>query len=146
MGVPDILFIAGEPSGDLHASGVARELIARGAPFQLRGVGGDLMQAAGVQIDEHIRGLAVLGLIEVLRHVPTHWRMLRDIRTQLHSGNVALVILVDYPGFNMRVAEMAAAAGVPVLYYIVPQVWAWGKDRLAKLRRWVRKAAVILPF
>lgn len=104
------------------------------------------MQAAGVQIDEHIRGLAVLGLIEVLRHVPTHWRMLRDIRTQLHSGNVALVILVDYPGFNMRVAEMAAAAGVPVLYYIVPQVWAWGKDRLAKLRRWVRKAAVILPF
>jgi lipid-A-disaccharide synthase len=99
-----------------------------------------------VHIDEHIRGLAVLGLIEVLRHLPNHWRMLRDIRTRLRSGSVALVILVDYPGFNMRVAQMAAEAGVPVLYYIVPQVWAWGADRLAKLSRWVTKAAAILPF
>lgn len=142
----DILFFAGEPSGDLHASGVARELVARGAPFRLRGVGGDLMQAASVQIDEHIRELAVLGLVEVLRHLPKHWRMLGDVRSQLRSGTVALVVLVDYPGFNMRVAEMAADAGVPVLYYIVPQVWAWGAGRLAKLARWVTKAAVILPF
>jgi lipid-A-disaccharide synthase len=144
--VRDILIVAGEPSGDLHAAGVARALAARGGPYRLRGVGGDLMQAAGVQIDEHIRGLAVLGLIEVLRHLPKHWRMLGDVRTRLRSGSVALVILVDYPGFNMRVAEMAANAGVPVLYYIVPQVWAWGADRLAKLRQWVTKAAVILPF
>lgn len=142
----EILFVAGEPSGDLHASGVARELGTRGAPFRLRGIGGDLMQAAGVHIDEHIRDLAVLGLVEVLRHVPKHWRMLRDVRAQLRSGQVALVVLVDYPGFNMRVAEMAAAAGVPVLYYIVPQVWAWGAGRLEKLARWVAKAAVILPF
>jgi len=144
--VRDILFVAGEPSGDLHASGVARELGARGAPFRRRGVGGDLMQAAGVHIDEHIRDLAVLGLVEVLRHVPKHWRMLRDLRAQLRSGQVALVVLVDYPGFNMRVAEMAASAGVPVLYYIVPQVWAWGAGRLEKLARWVARAAVILPF
>lgn len=142
----EILFVAGEPSGDTHASGVARELGARGAPFPLRGVGGDLMQAAGVHLDEHIRDLAVLGLVEVLRHVPKHWRMLRDVRARLQSGQVALVVLVDYPGFNMRVAEMAAAAGVPVLYYIVPQVWAWGAGRLDKLARWVAKAAVILPF
>jgi len=72
--------------------------------------------------------------------------MLRDVRQRLQSGEVALVILVDYPGFNMRVAEAAADAGVPVLYYIVPQVWAWGRDRLEKLARWVTKAAVILPF
>jgi lipid-A-disaccharide synthase len=72
--------------------------------------------------------------------------MLGDARAQLRSGRVALVVLVDYPGFNMRVAEMAAHAGVPVLYYIVPQVWAWGAGRLAKLARWVTKAAVILPF
>jgi lipid-A-disaccharide synthase len=144
--VRDILIVAGEPSGDLHAAGVARELVARGAPYRLRGVGGDLMQTAGVHLDEHIRGLAVLGLIEVLRHLPKHWKMLGDVRTRLRSGSVALVILVDYPGFNMRVAEMAANAGVPVLYYIVPQVWAWGADRLAKLRQWVTRAAVILPF
>ena len=142
----DVLFVAGEPSGDLHASGVARELAASGAPLRMRGIGGDLMQAAGVQIDEHIRGLAVLGLVEVLRHLPKHWRMLSDIRAQLRSGRIALVILVDYPGFNMRVAEMAAEAGVPVLYYIVPQVWAWGAGRLEKMARWLTKAAVILPF
>ena len=142
----EILFVAGEPSGDLHASGVARELAARGGDVRLRGIGGDLMQAAGVQIDEHIRGLAVLGFIEVLRHLPKHWRMLRDIKARLRSGQVALVILVDYPGFNMQVAEAAVESGVPVLYYIVPQVWAWGQDRLAKLNRWVSRAAVILPF
>jgi lipid-A-disaccharide synthase len=144
--VREILFVAGEPSGDLHAASVARELVARGAPFRLRGIGGDLMQAAGVQIDEHIRGLAVLGLVEVQRHLPKHWRMLADVRSRLRSGSVALVVLVDYPGFNMRVAEAAAEAGVPVLYYIVPQVWAWGAGRLEKLSRWVKKAAVILPF
>jgi lipid-A-disaccharide synthase len=144
--VRDVLFVAGEPSGDLHASSVARELVTRGAPFRLRGIGGDLMASAGVQIDEHIRDLAVLGLVEVLRHLPKHWGMLRDARAQLRTGRVALVVLVDYPGFNMRVAEMAADAGVPVLYYIVPQVWAWGAGRLQKLARWVTKAAVILPF
>ena len=142
----EILFVAGEHSGDLHASSVARELVALGAEFRLRGVGGDLMHSAGVQIDEHIRGLAVLGLVEVLSHLPKHWGMLRDVRERLGSGSVALVVLVDYPGFNMRVAEAAADAGVPVLYYIVPQVWAWGTKRLEKLSKWVRKAAVILPF
>ena len=144
----EILFVAGEPSGDLHASSVARELAAAngGTQFRMRGVGGDLMQAAGVELDQHIRDLAVLGFVEVLRHLPKHWRMLRDVRQRLRSGEVALVILVDYPGFNMRVAEAAADAGVPVLYYIVPQVWAWGRDRLEKLARWVTKAAVILPF
>ncbi len=142
----DILFVAGEPSGDLHASSVARELAARRVPFGMRGVGGDLMAAAGVQLDEHIRDLAVLGLVEVIRHLPRHWAMLADIRKRLRSGSVALVILVDYPGFNMQVAQAAADAGVPVLYYIVPQVWAWGAGRLHKMARWVRKAAVILPF
>jgi len=144
--VREILFVVGEPSGDLHASSVARELKALGAPFELRGIGGDLMQSAGVRIDEHIRGLAVLGFVEVLRHIPKHWQMLRDVRARIRSGSVALVVLVDYPGFNMRVAEAAAEAGVPVLYYIVPQVWAWGEGRLAKLAQWVKKAAVILPF
>lgn len=142
----DILFVAGEHSGDLHASSVVRELVARQAPYQLRGIGGDLMQSAGAVLDEHIRDLAVLGLVEIIRHLPKHWKMLGDMRRRLQSGNVALVVLVDYPGFNMRVAEMAAAAGVPVLYYIVPQVWAWGADRLEKMARWVTKAAVILPF
>jgi lipid-A-disaccharide synthase len=144
--VREILFVAGETSGDLHAATVARELTARGAPYTLRGIGGDLMAAAGVQLDEHVRDLAVMGLVEVIRHMPKHWRMLADIRKRLRSGSVALVILIDYPGFNLRVAEAAAEAGVPVLYYVAPQVWAWGSGRLAKMARWITKAATILPF
>ena len=142
----EILFVVGETSGDLHASGVARELRDGGAPYALRGIGGDLMAEAGVALDEHIRGLAVMGFVEVLKHLPKHRAMLRELRARLRSGDVALVVLVDYPGFNMRVAQAAAEAGVPVLYYVAPQVWAWGAGRLTKLARWVTKAAVILPF
>ncbi|MGA9837982.1 MAG: lipid-A-disaccharide synthase [Gemmatimonadaceae bacterium] len=142
----EIVFVAGEASGDLHASGVARELKARGAPFALVGIGGDQMREAGVALLEHADQLAVMGFVEVLRHVPKHWALLRQLEARIRSGRVALVILIDYPGFNMKVARAAADAGVPVLYYITPQVWAWGAGRLDKLARWVTKAAVILPF
>jgi lipid-A-disaccharide synthase len=144
--VRDILFVAGEVSGDLHAAGVARELVARKAPFRLTGIGGDEMRAAGVELVEHVEQLAVMGFVEVLRHVPKHWALLRELKQRIRSGRVALVILIDYPTFNMKVAEAATAAGVPVLYYITPQVWAWGSDRLDRLARTVTKAAVILPF
>ncbi len=142
----DILFVAGEVSGDTHAAGVARELKARGAPFRLAGIGGDDMRAAGVDLVEHVEQLAVMGFVEVLQHVPKHWALLRELRRRIESGQVALVVLIDYPTFNMKVAEAATAAGVPVLYYITPQVWAWGSDRLDRLARTVTKAAVILPF
>ena len=142
----DILFVAGEASGDLHAAGVARELRARNAPFGLVGIGGDEMRAAGVQLIEHVEQLAVMGFIEVLRHVPKHWALLRELRQRIRSGKTALLVLIDYPGFNMKLAAEASAAGVPVLYYITPQVWAWGAARLAKLAQTVTRAAVILPF
>ncbi len=142
----EVLFVAGEASGDLHASGVARELAARGAPFDLVGIGGDQMREAGVALLEHADQLAVMGFVEVLRHLPRHWALLRQLEARIRSGRVALVILIDYPGFNMKVAKIAAEAGVPVLYYITPQVWAWGAGRLDKLARWVTRAAVILPF
>lgn len=142
----DILFVAGEVSGDSHAAGVARELSARRVPFRLTGIGGDEMRAAGVELIEHVEQLAVMGFVEVLRHVPKHWSLLHELKRRIRSGQVALVVLIDYPTFNMKVAEAAMAAGVPVLYYITPQVWAWGADRLARLARTVTKAAVILPF
>ena len=142
----EILFVAGEASGDLHAAGVARELRARNAPFELAGIGGDEMRAAGVQLLEHAEKLAVMGFVEVLRHVPKHYALLRAMRRRLRGGNVALLVLIDYPGFNMKLANEARTAGVPVLYYITPQVWAWGAGRLAKLARTVTRAAVILPF
>jgi lipid-A-disaccharide synthase len=144
--VREILFVAGEASGDLHAAGVARALRDAGAPYRLTGIGGEQMRAAGVELVEHVEKLAVMGFVEVLKHVPKHWRLLRELKKRIDGGQVALVVLIDYPGFNMKVAAAAAEAGVPVLYYITPQVWAWGAKRLAELSRTVTRAAVILPF
>src|ERR1043166_9226300 len=127
--VREILFVAGEASGDLHASGVAEELLALGAPFALTGIGGDRLRDAGVALIEHADRLAVMGFAEVLRHLPRHWGLLRDLKGRIRGGRVALVVLIDYPGFNMKLARSAHDAGVPVLYYITPQVWAWGAER-----------------
>lgn len=142
----EILIVAGEASGDLHAARVAQALTDARAPFDLVGIGGDAMAAAGVGLIEHSRELAALGLIEVIRHIPRHYLLLRQLRRRLRDGRVALLVLVDYPGFNMRLAEAATRLGVPVLYYITPQIWAWGAARAGRLARTVTKAAVILPF
>ena len=142
----DILFVAGEASGDLHGAAVATELRSRHAPYELIGIGGDAMREAGVKLLHHAEQLAVMGFVEVLRHVPKHWALLRELRERIRGGNAALLVLIDYPGFNMKLAVEAAAAGVPVLYYITPQVWAWGAGRLSKLAKTVTRAAVILPF
>jgi lipid-A-disaccharide synthase len=144
--VREVLIVAGEASGDLHAAGMAAELRRLRPDLALAGVGGDRMQAEGVELLEHVRALAVMGFVEVLRHVPKHAALLRLLTARLRRGQVAAVVLLDYPGFNMKVAAAARAAGVPVLYYITPQVWAWGAKRLARLAHTVTRAAVILPF
>jgi lipid-A-disaccharide synthase len=144
--VREILFVAGESSGDIHGSAVARAIVERGASYRLTGIGGDDMRSAGVELIEHTERLAVMGFVEVLKHVPLHYRLARELRRRILGGRVALVVLIDYPGFNMKIAAAARAAGVPVLYYITPQVWAWGEKRLRELARTVTKAAVILPF
>jgi lipid-A-disaccharide synthase len=144
--VREILFVAGEASGDLHGAGVARALGEMDAPYSLVGIGGDAMRDAGVQLVAHVEKLAVMGFVEVLKHVPLHYRLANELRRRIRSGNVAVVVLIDYPGFNMKIAAAAKEAGVPVLYYITPQVWAWGAKRLPELARTITKAAVILPF
>jgi lipid-A-disaccharide synthase len=144
--VREVLFVAGEASGDLHASGVAEEMRRRAAAVPLLGIGGTRMGRAGVRLIEHTDRLAVMGFVEVLKHVPRHYALLSGIKRRLRSGAIGLVVLIDYPGFNMKVAAAAKAAGVPVLYYITPQVWAWGAGRLRALRETVTRAAVILPF
>ena len=133
-------------SGDQHAAAVARELVASRVPFRLVGVGGDAMAAAGVELIAHTAAFAVMGFIEPIRHLPRFLRLRRELRRRIESGEVALVVLVDSAGFNLRIAAMAAKARVPVLYFITPQVWASRAGRLAVLARTVTKAAVILPF
>ena len=141
-----VLFVAGEASGDLHAAGVAAALKRMRPDLDMLAVGGARLAEQGVELIHRDNQLGVMGFLEVLRHVPRHFALLRTIRRMLESGEVALLILIDYPGFNMKVAAAAKKAGVPVLYYVTPQVWAWGAGRIPKLARLVTKAAVILPF
>lgn len=117
-----------------------------GVQICIVGVGGPQMRAAGVDLIEDFASIAVMGFAEVLTHLPRHYALLRDLKRRMRSGNVRLLVCIDYPGFNIPLAEAAHAAGVPVLYYIAPQVWAWGAKRLPKLARIVTRAAVILPF
>jgi lipid-A-disaccharide synthase len=144
--VREILFVVGEASGDLHAGKVAEAIRATQPAQAMAGIGGEFMRAAGVTILESVDRLAVMGFVEVLAHIPRHWALLRMLRTRIESGRVGLVVLIDYPGFNLKVAAAAQRAGVPVLYYITPQVWAWGAGRLPTLARLVTRAAPILPF
>src|ERR1700693_6386071 len=142
----NVLFVAGEASGVLHAAGVA-DAHWRIRPEVLRAaVGGRRLSEEGVQLIHRDEQLGVMGFLEVLKHVPRHFLLLRTMRKMVEEGEVAVLILIDYPGFNMKVAAAAKRAGVPVLYYVTPQVWAWGAGRLPKLAEIVSKAAVILPF
>lgn len=140
------MIVAGEASGDLHAAGLAAALKDRHPDWRLTGMGGARMVAAGVEVAERTDTTAVMGFVEVLRTLPRHFALLKDFRSRLESGVVNCLVTIDYPGFNLRLAAAARAANVPVLYYITPQVWAWGADRLPKMARLITKAAVILPF
>ncbi len=137
---------AGEPSGDQHAGALVSALRRRVPGIAVEAVGGACLEAAGASLVARIEDLTVIGFVEVLRKVPAHLRLLRLIRERLARGDVGLVVLVDYPGFHLRVAAEARRAGVPVLYYVAPQLWAWGARRVRKMARTVARLAVILPF
>ena len=141
-----VLFVAGEASGDLHAAGVAAALRRVRPELSLAAVGGPRLAEQGVEMIHRDSQLGVMGFLEVLKHVPAHYVLLRRIRKMFERGEISLVVLIDYPGFNMKVAAAASIAGVPVLYYVTPQVWAWGAGRIPRLAEFVAKAAVILPF
>lgn len=140
----EFLILAGEASGDLHGAILAERLRALRPEVPITGTGGVRMRTAGVEMLEEHEG--VVGFVEVLKHIPAHYRLFKRLEARLDAGRVGLVICIDYPGFNMRVAAAAAKRGVPVLYYITPQVWAWRAGRLKTMAQNFTKAAVILPF
>lgn len=144
-GAPTILLLAGEASGDLHGAQVVRALKDRLPGVRLRGLGGPEMAAEGVELLAGLDELAVMGFAEVVGRLPFFWRLERRILALLDEG-VDLVIPIDYPGFNLRVARAARKRGIPVLYYIAPQVWAWKEARARQLARDATHVAVILPF
>lgn len=143
--VKTVLVLAGEVSGDHHAAAVVRSMSQRHPELRFIGLGGAELEAAGVELIEDFDRLNVMGIAEVLRHLPFFMKLGRRVEALMDQG-VDLVLAIDYPGFNMRMARAAKARGIPVLYYIAPQVWAWKAHRAAKLANDTSEIAVILPF
>jgi len=141
-----VLLLAGEASGDEHGAALASALATRRPDLRFVGTGGPLMAAEGVELIAGLDELAVMGFVEVLPRIPFFRRLERTIASMLDDPAVRLVILIDYPGFNMRVARAASRRGRRVLYYIAPQVWAWRPGRARALAESTDRVAVILPF
>jgi lipid-A-disaccharide synthase len=138
--------IAGEASGDLHGSNLIKALKAQDPVADVRCWGGDKMQAAGAVLVKHYRDLAFMGFVEVIRHLGTILGNIRFCKKDISAYNPDVLVLVDYPGFNLRIAEWAKQQGYKVVYYISPQVWAWKENRVKKIRKSVDRMLVILPF
>lgn len=141
-----IFIVAGEASGDLHAADLARALLSLDQEITLLGMGGEQMRRAGVKLLVEAKELAAVGFTEVLSRLAALTRAFRRLRTALDAEDPALLLLVDFPGFNFWLAKAARRIGIPVLYYISPQVWAWRKARIRTLKRLVEKMLVIFPF
>ena len=138
--------VAGEASGDLHASNLMKALRQRDPEAEFRCWGGDLMEAAGGDLVKHYRDLAFMGFWEVFLHLNTILRNIRICETDILLYEPDVLVLVDYPGFNLRIAEFAKDNGIKVCYYISPQIWAWKKNRIKKIKKYVDEMMVILPF
>jgi lipid-A-disaccharide synthase len=138
--------IAGEASGDLHASNLMRELKKLDVEADYRCWGGDLMQEQGAKIVKHLRDISFMGFVEVAVNIRTILGNISFCKRDILNYKPDVIILVDYPGFNLRIAEFAKENGIKVFYYISPQVWAWKKGRVKKIRRVVDRMYVILPF
>jgi lipid-A-disaccharide synthase len=138
--------IAGEASGDLHGSNLMKELRKLDTTADIRFWGGDLMQQAGGTLVKHYRELAFMGFVEVLMNIRTIFKNIRICKEDIQQYKPDVLILVDYPGFNLRIAEWAKQQSMKVVFYISPQVWAWKEGRVKKMKQTIDKMLVILPF
>ncbi|HUV39782.1 MAG TPA: lipid-A-disaccharide synthase, partial [Planctomycetota bacterium] len=141
-----LFFSAGDVSGDLHAANVIREIRRLRPDAVLEGLGGDRMQAAGCTIRHPLTGMNVMWLKNVLRHMGTIFRTQRDTLDHFTRHRPDAVVLVDFPGYNLRLARRLWKHRIPVIYYISPQIWAWHASRIHRIRRHVTKVLCILPF
>ena len=141
-----VMIIAGEASGDLHGAGVVRELKARDPDSIIFGIGGDKMRAAGMELVYHIREISVMGFWEVLQHLPLLKSVEQTLKVLLKIKKPDVLLLIDYPGFNLRFARVAREYGIKIVYYISPQVWAWNPGRVRKMKNLIDKMLVVFPF
>lgn len=138
--------IAGEASGDLHGSNLIKELIKKDGAVNFRGWGGDKMENAGALLVKHYKDLAFMGFTEVIKNLPTIFSNLALCKKDILAYKPHVLILIDYPGFNLRIAKWAKQQKIKVVYYISPQIWAWKENRVHAIKRDVDKMLVILPF
>ncbi len=138
--------IAGEASGDLHGSNLMKALYNEDATAEIRFWGGDLMQKAGGTLVKHYRDLAFMGFAEVLFNLSTILKNIKTCKEDIANFSPDVIIFIDYPGFNMRIAKWAKERGIKTHYYISPQIWAWKENRIAAIKRDFDELYVILPF
>ncbi len=141
-----IVIIAGEASGDLHGSCLLRELKKINPNLDIFGIGGDKMKKEGVELIFHIDRLSIMGFWEVLKNLSYIKKVMKTLVSAVETKKPHLAILIDYPGFNLRFAQKVKDLGIPVLYYISPQVWAWGGNRVKKMQGLIDRMVVVFPF
>lgn len=138
--------ISGEASGDLHGSNLMKALLEKDTNAEIRFWGGDLMQEVGGTLVKHYRELAFMGFAEVVMNLRTIFKNIKFCKEDILNFKPDILVLIDYPGFNMRIAEFAKKEGIKVYYYISPQIWAWKENRIKKIKRDIDEMFVILPF
>ena len=138
--------IAGEASGDLHGSNLIHQIKIKDAAANIRCWGGDLMQSSGAKLVKHYRDLAFMGFVEVLKNLPTIFKNLSFCKEDILQFQPDVLVLIDYPGFNLRIAKWAKQQNIKIAYYISPQVWAWKANRVNQMKQDIDKMICILPF
>jgi len=138
--------IAGEKSGDLHGSNLIKGLIAADSDAVIECWGGELMEQAGGKLLKHYSDMAFMGYMAVIRNLGSIFRNMALCRKQIAAFSPDVVILIDFPGFNLRIAEYASSLGIKVFYYISPKIWAWKEYRVKKIRKYVNRMFIIFPF
>jgi lipid-A-disaccharide synthase len=141
-----VMIVAGEASGDLHGAELARELLSLNSGLTLSGIGGSGMSGVGVTLHYDISRLAVMGIIEVISRLKDVRAAMKILENEFKSNRPDLLVLIDYPGFNLELARRAKKHDIPVLYYISPKIWAWREGRIKSIKKYIDRMAVILPF
>jgi len=138
--------IAGEVSGDMHAANLVSAMLKKEPSIQFKGFGGNKMAASGVEISRGLDKLSLIGFVEIIKHLGTIKENFKIAKKEILKFKPTAIILIDYPGFNLRMAEWAKEQNIKVYFYVAPQVWAWGKKRVVKMKKFIDKLFVILPF
>ncbi len=141
-----LMLITGEVSGDLIGASLIKELKSLNPDLKVTGIGGDRMKSAGMDLVYHTDQMAFLGFVEVVKHLPFIHQVQKKLIDIIKSEKINCVVLIDYPGFNLSIAKKLKPLGVKIIYYVSPQIWAWAKGRVKKVKKLVDKMLVVFPF